>query len=122
MDSMQGKWDGLMHDVEGFDARATLELTDQGGRLAGRFSYQVVAKHELAKPVEGAIEGKRGKTGLVELSGKLEGFGVVRFEGRAVDVQHHARAALVGTYTVASQQQKEIGQGTAIFWLFADKR
>lgn len=122
IDTLQGKWDGLMHDVEGFDARASLELADEDGRIKGRFKYEVVTHHELAKPIEGAIEGRRSKNGLVELAGKLDSGGAVRFEGHAVDVKHHARASIIGTYTVSVGQEQATGQGSAIFWLFAAKR
>ncbi len=115
---MNGTWEGLMHDVEGLSANATMDLVLEGEILKGRFGFRMAGAHAPRKLVEGQAEGRVSKGGLVELTTKLEGIGVVRFEGRQMAVKHHARSALVGTYRVEGPRTEPVGGGSAIFWLF----
>jgi hypothetical protein len=121
LDSISGIWDGLMHDVEGFDAKASLELYDKDGDIEGKFSYQMTGKHERTKPVSGVLKGKRSKDGPVNFSGELPGFGMVSFEGMLFEVKHHAHASLAGLYRVQGPKGSGDGAGVAIFWLYDSK-
>ena len=118
-DSLAGHWEGLMHDVEGFDARVELDLTSGG---SGKFVFTLVGDHCPGEPRTGEVSAKLSRDGAVAMEiGKGKGdLPPMRFEGRLHQVKVHARAAIAGTFT--DPESREGRGGVAIFWLYADQR
>jgi hypothetical protein len=119
INSLLGRWEGLMYDVEGFTANGTLVFESNEGN--GRFTFSIIGDHEPGKPQSGEIRGKLSPEGLVFLETTSSEVGTIRFEGRLFDVKAHARAAIAGLYIVDGPNRAFSRGGTAIFWLYEDK-
>ena len=114
IDSLEGRWEGLMFHIEGFSANVTLDL-DRSGE--GKFTFTLVGDHCPGEPRTGAVQAKLSRDGVVAIEVRGENMPPFRFEGRATEVKVHARAAITGTFTSADRQAEG---GVAIMWLYAD--
>jgi hypothetical protein len=107
----------------GFNAQTTLDLdSPTQGELRGSFTFTLVGDHEPGKERRGELRGKLGADGAVSMETELPDVGRVAFEGRLFDVRYHARQAMAGVYTLSGAQQRPARGGTAIFWLYVNKR
>lgn len=114
---LAGRWDGLMHDIEGMAARSSLDLEDSD-ELCGSFAFQLTGDHCGEPERKGEVRGRAGADREVVLEGRMEDGSTIQFRGKVYEVSHHARAAMCGLYEVEGQQPAR--GGTAIFWLYED--
>lgn len=117
LERLAGRWDGLMHDVEGMTARCSLDLHGSD-ELRGAFTFQLTGDHCAEPEQKGEVHGRATPGREVVLDTRMEDGSAIRFRGKVYEVRHHARAAICGTYEVEGQEPAR--GGTAIFWLYAD--
>ncbi len=116
-DTLAGKWEGLMHDIEGYGARIDLELDKKG---SGKFSFFLTGDHCSEEARTGEVQAKLGKDGSVTMLVRGGDVAPMAFTGRIHAVKVHAEAAITGTFT--DPDPKAGRGGVAIFWRYASRR
>lgn len=114
--SLEGRWEGLMYDIEGYSARVELDLDKQGN---GKFSFSLNGDHCPGEPRYGEVHTKLSREGAVTMDVRGKEVPPIHFDGRLHPVRVHAKAAITGTYSDPSV--KEPRGGVAIFWLYANQ-
>jgi hypothetical protein len=114
--SLAGHWEGLMHDIEGFDARVELDLNAKG---TGKFAFTLVGDHCPGEPRYGEVNAAVSRDGHVKMEVGKGDVPTMHFEGRLHPVKVHARAAIAGTFS--DPESGNSRGGVAIFWLYADQ-
>jgi|GEM_PF-3091465 len=113
--SLAGRWEGLMYDVEGFNARVELDLGKEGN---GKFTFTLTGDHCPEEPRVGEVSAKLSRDGHVAMQVGKGDIPPIHFEGKLQPVKVHARAAITGTYS--DPNSREGRGGVAIFWLYAE--
>ena len=133
---MRGTWEGIMHDAEGHRAKATLTVEEvfesfdqksaphalRSAPAKGSVTFAVAGSEHPGKEQRGAITVGQSDQGGIHMEMQLPDVGLVQFDGRVIEVQHHARAAMIGTYAVLGPRKEAISAGVAIFWNYAEVR
>jgi hypothetical protein len=114
-----GTWSGLMTDVEGYNARATLRLEQTVERVNGQMSLQVSDDHKVGAEQRGTCAGETRELQLV-LRCALGGQAIVMFDARTAEVHYHAKGALVGTYAVNGTPGTTLSSGVVILWKYSE--
>ncbi len=110
-------WSGLMLDVEGARARVSVDLDATAESPQGEVRVTLVTE-DKGEETKGRVVA-RSAGGDVRLVFELEGQTTVEVVGRRLPLQHHARAAIYGTYQARGGRAPSLSAGVIVLWLYA---
>ncbi len=112
-DTLEGKWEGLMHDIEGYDGRLLLEFGKDG---RGKLAFTMTGDHCEEEERIGEAKGELDREGNVRMYVSGGEIAPMEFAGNFYPVKVHAEAAITGCFT--DSQSSEPRGGVAIFWRY----
>ena len=119
VDSLKGRWERLMFDIENVSANVAMDVDDRG---TGSFEFVLVGEDKPGQPRRGELHSKLSGDGRVSMETMGGDLPPITFEGQVFSVKVHARAAIAGTYRGADIRDGLERGGVAIFWLYGDQK